>query len=158
MGVSSGEHNKDSSSKLGPICIGKIDMPKSWALLACLRCRMLLVDLGAFVLINVYVPNAGCRRSGGPSSDRQLRVDLKERFLAALLEKATGLASAGREVCTVPLPLLGLIVHAYPSSRGCMMVRTTQRDGSSCAEAPVEVVWNPCKKRAASDPSSFPGR
>ena len=60
--------------------------------------RMLLVDLGAFVLINVYVPNAGCRRSGGAGGDSSVRVDLKERFLAALLEKAHGLVSAGREV------------------------------------------------------------
>jgi exonuclease III len=54
--------------------------------------RMLLVDLGAFVLVNVYVPNAGPRGAG------TARRDLKTRFLRALKRKCDGLADAGREV------------------------------------------------------------
>jgi exonuclease III len=71
---------------------------------------MLQVDLGAFVLINVYVPNAGCRGRKGDSNTE--RVDLKERFLSALLERANELAVAGREVRHSRLqPLMILRYH-----------------------------------------------
>ena len=55
-------------------------------------CRCVLTDLGAFVLINVYAPNAGDRRSDG------VRVEFKVRFLEALKRKADILRDSGREV------------------------------------------------------------
>ena len=53
---------------------------------------MVLTDLGAFVLINVYVPNAGDRSGDGE------RTAFKIRFLEALKEKADALRAAGRQV------------------------------------------------------------
>ena len=58
--------------------------------------RVLLTDHGAFVLINVYVPNAG----GGPGKDRP-RLGYKMRFLRALCACCRTLAAAGREVLLV---------------------------------------------------------
>lgn len=55
-------------------------------------CSVVLTDLGAFVLINVYVPNAGDRSGEGE------RVAFKVRFLEALKEKADELRAAGRQV------------------------------------------------------------
>lgn len=57
-------------------------------------CRVVLTDLKAFVLINVYAPNAGDR------SGSRLRVDFKVRFLRALKEKCDALSAAGRQVCS----------------------------------------------------------
>ena len=51
-----------------------------------------MTDLGAFVLINVYVPNAGDRKLDNG------RTDLKIRFLDALKQKADLFRDAGREV------------------------------------------------------------
>ena len=52
-------------------------------------------DHGAFVVINVYCPNAG------PAPERP-RLAIKMRFLEALKRKADALASAGREARTLP--------------------------------------------------------
>ena len=52
---------------------------------------MVLTDHGAFVLINVYAPNAGDRAAGRP------RLAYKLRWLAALAAKAAALTAAGRE-------------------------------------------------------------
>ncbi|CAL8460704.1 g235 [Coccomyxa elongata] len=57
--------------------------------------RVVLTDLGAFVLINVYVPNAGNRTGDGE------RTAFKVRFLEALKEKADALRAAGRQVIIV---------------------------------------------------------
>lgn len=56
--------------------------------------RVLITDHGAFVLVNVYVPNAGDR------PDRP-RLHYKLRFLAALRRKCEELAVAGRELLLV---------------------------------------------------------
>lgn len=56
-----------------------------------LICRTVLTDHGAFVLINVYLPNAG------PSPARP-RAAFKYRFLEALKAKVLQLRSQGREV------------------------------------------------------------
>ena len=53
--------------------------------------RVVLTDHGAFVLINVYVPNAG------PAPERP-RAAYKYKFLEALKTKAVALRDAGREV------------------------------------------------------------
>ena len=63
-------------------------------------CRCVLTDLGAFVLINVYAPNAGDRRSDG------VRVEFKVRFLEALKRKADILRDSGREVLLLHPPAL----------------------------------------------------
>ncbi|KAK9908864.1 hypothetical protein WJX75_003939 [Coccomyxa subellipsoidea] len=57
--------------------------------------RVVLTDLGAFVLINVYVPNAGDRSGDGE------RMAFKVRFLTALKEKCDALVAAGRQVIIV---------------------------------------------------------
>lgn len=54
--------------------------------------RVVLTDLGAFVLVNVYVPNAGDRSGDGE------RTAFKVRFLEALKEKCDALRAAGRQV------------------------------------------------------------
>lgn len=59
----------------------------------CVVCRCVVTDLGAFVLINVYVPNAGDRKAGDGE-----RVAFKVRFLEALKQKADVLRDGGREV------------------------------------------------------------
>ncbi len=51
-----------------------------------------MTDLGAFVLINVYAPNAGDRRNDNG------RIDYKIRFLDALKHKADLFRDAGKEV------------------------------------------------------------
>lgn len=56
--------------------------------------RVVLTDHGAFVLINVYVPNAG------PAPERP-RAAYKYKFLEALKTKAVSLRDAGREVLLV---------------------------------------------------------
>jgi len=53
--------------------------------------RAVCTDHGAFVVINVYCPNAG------PAPERP-RLAIKMRFLEALKRKADDLAS-GREAC-----------------------------------------------------------
>jgi hypothetical protein len=53
--------------------------------------RVVITDHGAFVLVNVYVPNAGERPA-------RSRLDFKVRFLRALKDKCDALAAAGREV------------------------------------------------------------
>ena len=53
--------------------------------------RVVLTDHGAFILINVYVPNAG------PSPERP-RAAYKYKFLEALKIKAVSLQDAGRQV------------------------------------------------------------
>ena len=55
-----------------------------------------MTDLGAFVLINVYVPNAGDRKTD------KGRTDFKVRFLEALKQKADLFRDAGREVQLLP--------------------------------------------------------
>ena len=57
-------------------------------------CRALCTDHGAFVVINVYCPNAG-------SPPERARLPIKMRFLEALKRKADELAASGREV--IPL-------------------------------------------------------
>jgi len=57
--------------------------------------RLMLTDHGSFVLINVYVPNAGV-----DSKDRP-RLEYKLRFLRALLTKCSALIGDGREVLLV---------------------------------------------------------
>ena len=56
-----------------------------------LRCRALYTDHGAFVVINVYCPNAG-------SPPERARLPIKMRFLEALKRKADALVASGREV------------------------------------------------------------
>lgn len=56
--------------------------------------RYLLTDFGVFVLINVYVPNAG-ERPARP------RLASKLRFLEALLNRCRALVSGGRQVLLV---------------------------------------------------------
>ncbi|KAJ9505454.1 hypothetical protein QJQ45_010120 [Haematococcus lacustris] len=56
--------------------------------------RMVLVDLQHWVLINVYVPNAGDK----PGRER---LEYKMRFLEALKDKMYGLRAAGRQVIVV---------------------------------------------------------
>lgn len=60
--------------------------------LAGLQRRICVTDHGHFVLINVYVPNAG----GGNKTEARLRAKLD--FLHLLADKADGLAADGREV------------------------------------------------------------
>ena len=57
--------------------------------------RAVCTDHGAFVVINVYCPNAG------PAPERP-RLAIKMRFLEALKRKADALASAGREARRLP--------------------------------------------------------
>ena len=73
------------------LCIYVVDV---WqlTLLTCAFCRCVVTDLGAFVLINVYAPNAGDRKSDNG------RIAYKVRFLDALKQKADLLRDAGREV------------------------------------------------------------
>ena len=54
-------------------------------------CRVVITDHGSFVLINVYVPNAGDRPA-------RARLAFKLRFLAALKRKADSLREQSREV------------------------------------------------------------
>ena len=54
-------------------------------------CRVVLTDHGSFVLINVYVPNAG------PCPERP-RAAYKYKFLEALKTEALLLRDAGRQV------------------------------------------------------------
>lgn len=54
---------------------------------------MIVSDHGSFVLLNVYVPNAGAKQENMTS-----RGDLKIRFLHALKDKCDALRSEGREV------------------------------------------------------------
>jgi exodeoxyribonuclease III len=56
--------------------------------------RIVLTDHGEFVLINVYVPNAG-ERPNRP------RLPMKLRFLAALRDRCEHLAAEGREILLV---------------------------------------------------------
>ena len=56
--------------------------------------RIVLTDLSSFVLINVYVPNAGRR-------PERSRLPQKLNFLKALLEKCRELEKKGREVILV---------------------------------------------------------
>lgn len=60
-------------------------------LLPTLLHRCVLTDHGSFVLINVYVPNAGYTKE-------RPGLAAKCRFLAALKDKADGLLAAGRKV------------------------------------------------------------
>lgn len=52
-----------------------------------------MTDHEHFVLINVYVPNAG------GSNKKESRLRTKLDFLNLLTEKADALAADGREVC-----------------------------------------------------------
>ena len=54
-------------------------------------CRVVITDHSHFVLVNVYVPNAGDR------PDRP-RLQYKLRFLEALKKKCDALVAQGREV------------------------------------------------------------
>lgn len=54
-------------------------------------CRALITDHGHFVLLNVYVPNAG-------SMPERARLGAKLAFLAALKDKVDDLLGAGRQV------------------------------------------------------------
>lgn len=55
-------------------------------------CRVVLTDHGSFVLLNVYVPNAGKKEETISE-----RADLKIRFLHALKEKCDSLREEGRK-------------------------------------------------------------
>jgi exonuclease III len=55
------------------------------------HCRAIITDHGAFVLFNVYVPNAGDR------PDRA-RLTAKLAFLQALQERVDALLGSGRQV------------------------------------------------------------
>lgn len=57
--------------------------------------RTLILDLDSFVLINVYVPNAG------QGSEGSARLDFKFRYLRQLRLKMDGLVASGREVMVV---------------------------------------------------------
>ena len=57
-------------------------------------CRIVITDHGSFVLLNVYVPNAGKKENEVISE----RADLKIRFLHALKEKCDSLREEGRKV------------------------------------------------------------
>jgi exonuclease III len=54
-------------------------------------CRALITDHGAFVLFNVYVPNAGDR-------PERARLPAKLAFLQALQERVDALLGSGRQV------------------------------------------------------------
>ncbi|GAB4818347.1 hypothetical protein N2152v2_005393 [Parachlorella kessleri] len=56
--------------------------------------RLVVTDHGSFVLLNVYVPNAGDRPA-------RARLDCKIRFLRALKAKCDGLVAGGRQVLLV---------------------------------------------------------
>ena len=56
-------------------------------------CRIIVSDHGSFVLLNVYVPNAGKRKEGMSE-----RADLKIRFLHALKAKCNAIREEGKEV------------------------------------------------------------
>ena len=58
------------------------------------RCRIVLTDLDAFVLINVYVPNAG-------DPPERPRLDTKLRFLHRLNQKLLSLKEENRSVLVV---------------------------------------------------------
>lgn len=66
--------------------------------LTCFRiiCRVIITDHGAFVLINVYVPNAG----GSKGSDERPRAAFKLQFMRALRDKVDVLHATGKQVCT----------------------------------------------------------
>lgn len=72
-------------------------------------CSVVLTDLGAFILINVYVPNAGDRLGDGE------RTAFKVRFLEALKEKANALRAAGRQV----LPCLSTMSEKIMTMATC---------------------------------------
>ena len=57
-------------------------------------CRIVITDHGSFVLLNVYVPNAGKKENAAISE----RADLKIRFLHALKEKCDSLREEGKKV------------------------------------------------------------
>ncbi len=57
-------------------------------------CRVIVSDHGSFVLLNVYVPNAGKKDDNVISE----RADLKIRFLHALKEKCDSLRQEGKKV------------------------------------------------------------
>ena len=64
--------------------------------LTAVRCpmrRVVCTDHGAFVLINVYVPNAG-------SPPERPRLPVKLRFLEAIKRKADALTASGRQART----------------------------------------------------------
>ena len=64
-------------------------------------CRVVITDHGAFVLLNVYAPNAGGTSEGRP------RADFKLKFLHALKDKVDGLAAAGKQACHLFCPMHG---------------------------------------------------
>lgn len=57
--------------------------------------RVVLTDHGAFVLVNVYIPNAGA--ASGELAAKP-RLEFKLKFLKALHAKLEALREAGREV------------------------------------------------------------
>ncbi|KAK9805387.1 hypothetical protein WJX73_010257 [Symbiochloris irregularis] len=59
--------------------------------------RVIITDHGAFVLINVYVPNAG----GGKGSDDRPRAAFKLQFMRALRDKVDALHATGKQVILV---------------------------------------------------------
>ena len=73
--------------------------------------RCVITDLGAFVLINVYVPNAGDRKTDNG------RTDLKVRFLDALKQKADVFRDAGREVQLLPCQSAKYSLHLWQLCR-----------------------------------------
>ena len=63
-------------------------------------CRVVITDHSHFVLVNVYVPNAGDRPA-------RPRLQYKLRFLEALKDKCDALVAQGREVRPPGCWLLG---------------------------------------------------
>lgn len=97
-------------------------------------CRVVLTDHGAFVLINVYAPNAG------PAPERP-RAAYKCKFLQALHSKALQLRDAGRQVGNCSLSCISIMSYSIYNSITCSII-------SKCTQ---HIHWhrNPCSQRGS---------
>ena len=88
-------------------------------------CRVVLTDHGAFVLINVYAPNAG------PAPERP-RAAYKYKFLEALKAKAIGLREAGQQVslCVVDIKHHHAVLKSVSFAPGCCVVARIKHMGN----------------------------
>jgi hypothetical protein len=116
--------------------------------------RIVLTDHGAFVLLNVYVPNAGDRTKNGGE-----RAGFKCRFLAALKEKADNLLASGREV-TWPLTHIamsglntGLPMHVATVFSGFEVVKMLLSGSSERGGRQLAGFW--ARGDTASDSSRY---
>ena len=78
--------------------------------------RSVLTDHGSFVLLNLYVPNAG----GSKKDTGRPRANAKKRFLWLLRQKVEELLAAGRQVMlSNPGPALAVCGTAPRDSCSC---------------------------------------